>query len=58
MCSGHEPHEPHPSPRTAWRNFRESDLPLPRRLRVAAANELWKVRHRQSCCGHYGQPGC
>ncbi|MDR0357838.1 MAG: hypothetical protein LBJ87_00015 [bacterium] len=55
MCSEHQPH---PSPRTAWRIFRDSDLPLPTRLRVAAANELWKVRHRQTCCGHYGQPGC
>lgn len=55
MCSEHEPHG---SPRTAWRIFRDSDLPLPARIRVAAANQWWKVRHRQGCCGHYGQPGC
>jgi hypothetical protein len=56
MCGGH--HGPRGNLRSTWRNFRDSDLPLLSRVRVTAANEWWKVRHRRRCCGHYGQPGC
>jgi hypothetical protein len=56
MCNGHE--APRPSRSSAWRNITTSDLPLPQRLRLVVANSWWKARHRQSCCGHYGEPGC
>jgi hypothetical protein len=57
MCS--ESHgSPRQGPRYAWRNLRDSELPLPRRLWTFAGNSWWKVSHGQSCCGHYGQPGC
>jgi hypothetical protein len=41
-----------------WRNLTDGDLPLPRRLRLIVGNSWWKVRSRQGCCGHYGEPGC
>lgn len=40
-------------------NFRESELPLHRKLSVAAANYWRKVKGGgQECCGNPGQPGC
>ncbi len=39
-------------------NWRESDLPFFQKLKVAARNEMIKVRTRQQCCGHPGEPGC
>ncbi|MBO0685612.1 MAG: hypothetical protein J2P28_16935 [Actinobacteria bacterium] len=56
MCASHQP--PRPSPRTAWKNFRDSDLPIPQRLARLASNNWWKVSHGEGCCGHYGEPGC
>jgi hypothetical protein len=53
-----DPHE-HGDPLTAWRLFRESELPLARRLGVAAANLLRRaVRSPHDCCGRPGEPGC
>lgn len=55
MCSS----EPSPSsPSTALRNWRDSDLPFWRKLRVALRNEWKKIRTRQTCCGNHGEPGC
>jgi hypothetical protein len=31
---------------------------LPERLGRIAANNWLKVRRREACCGHYGEPGC
>jgi hypothetical protein len=28
------------------------------RVRKIVGNVLIKVRKRQACCGHYGDPGC
>jgi hypothetical protein len=56
MCAGHE--RPRQGPRSALANFRRSDLGLGERLRVTAQNFLRRARYRQSCCGHYGEPGC
>jgi hypothetical protein len=39
-------------------NIRQSELPLPRRVAVAARNIARRVTLRQTCCGHRGQPGC
>ncbi|HEY7201258.1 MAG TPA: hypothetical protein VIC57_13635 [Candidatus Dormibacteraeota bacterium] len=57
MCDGHE-HRPRPSPRSAWQNLSAGDMPLPRRLQRIAVNSWLKARHRQSCCGNHGEPGC
>jgi hypothetical protein len=56
MCDGS--HEHGPNPRSSWRNLTTGDMPISRRLRLAVANTWSKVRHRQQCCGHYGEPGC
>jgi len=40
------------------RNFRASDIPLPRRLAVTARNLSQRVALRRVCCGHDGEPGC
>ncbi|TMC79353.1 MAG: hypothetical protein E6J15_01045 [Chloroflexi bacterium] len=39
-------------------NFRASEIPLPRRLVVAARNLARRAVLRQGCCGHDGEPGC
>jgi hypothetical protein len=38
-------------------NFR-GPLPWSDKLRLAARNTWLKVRTRQACCGHPGEPGC
>jgi len=57
MCAGSQ-QPPRPSLRAGWRNFAESDLPVWDRLRLLWSNSARKARLRQSCCGHYGEPGC
>lgn len=47
-----------PSAGDSWRNWRDSELPLLERLRVAIRNNTRKVRRGHSCCGHHGEPGC
>ena len=33
-------------------------MPLHKKLRLVFRNNLIKIRKRQSCCDHYGEPGC
>ncbi|MFH1003568.1 MAG: hypothetical protein V1780_05425 [Chloroflexota bacterium] len=33
-------------------------LPLRRKLWLVLRNTFIKLRRRQSCCGHPGEPGC
>jgi hypothetical protein len=40
------------------RNFRSSEIPLPRRLVITARNLARRIALRQGCCGHDGEPGC
>ncbi len=47
-----------PSPRAIFTNWREYDAPFQTKLRLALRNTWIKVRHRQSCCGNGGEPGC
>lgn len=47
-----------PDPSDLVRNWRESSLPLPEKIRLAVRNNLIKVRSGSSCCGHPGEPGC
>jgi hypothetical protein len=39
-------------------NWDRSDLPLPRRVQVAARNLALRLVRRETCCGHDGEPGC
>jgi hypothetical protein len=39
-------------------NWTGYDAPFATKLRLAVSNMAIKVRHRQSCCGHHGEPGC
>ena len=39
-------------------NWASYDAPLTAKLRMAASNTFIKLRKRQACCGHPGQPGC
>lgn len=41
-----------------FRNLRAGDYSLVERVRRVVANNLRKVVRRQTCCGHYGDPGC
>ena len=41
----------------ARRNWRQP-MPLGRKLHLAFRNIGIKIRKRQTCCGHYGEPGC
>ena len=54
MCSN--PREP--TADAFVRNWRESELPLLPRLWVALRNTARKAFNLQTCCGHYGEPGC
>lgn len=46
-----------PTPSAFIRNLRQP-MPLGRKLRLVARNEWIKIRRHQTCCGHYGEPGC
>jgi hypothetical protein len=39
-------------------NFRDYDAPLATKIRMVLRNNAIKLRTRQSCCGHPGEPGC
>jgi hypothetical protein len=47
-----------PSLRASWQNFWQSDMPFVARCQVAFKNNAIKMRTRQNCCGHPGEPGC
>ena len=42
----------------SWRIWRESDLPLAKKIRLGFKNQFIKVRTLKDCCGNYGEPGC
>jgi hypothetical protein len=49
----------HGDPVTAWGLFWTSDLPVHRRLAVAARNVIRRVTTPpRDCCGRPGEPGC
>ena len=39
-------------------NWASYEAPVAAKLRMAASHTFIKLRHRQGCCGHHGQPGC
>jgi hypothetical protein len=61
MCSAHDgdhtPEESQPTPSALWANLRQPG-PLVWKIRRTLVNTATKVVHRQSCCGHDGEPGC
>lgn len=54
----HRHHHPHGDMQAARENWRGSNLPLIQKLIIAAGNTWIKIRSRQPCCGHPGEPGC
>ena len=46
-----------PSMRTVFTNMKVK-MPLRRKLYLLVRNNWIKIRTRQSCCGHLGEPGC
>lgn len=48
---------PAPSLRASWNNLKQPG-PLGWKVRRTLANNMTKLLHRQSCCGHPGEPGC
>ncbi len=47
-----------PSLGAFFTNWRESQLPVHKKLALTFRNNWIKLRKRQSCCGHLGEPGC
>ena len=47
-----------PSFRVTLANFKDYDAPFATKVKMAAANNLKKLRTKSNCCGNHGQPGC
>ncbi|HEX2172004.1 MAG TPA: hypothetical protein VHL09_06120 [Dehalococcoidia bacterium] len=56
--SGPSPRDRARGLRATWENLQSAPYALPDKLRLFARNNLIKLRTRQSCCGHRGEPGC
>ena len=54
---GEEP-RPKPNPSALLSNWTTYDAPFATKVRLAASNTFLKLRKRQACCGHHGEPGC
>ena len=52
MCSSEQS-----SPSAAWRNLRKP-MPIGEKMRLVARNTAIKIKTKQQCCGHPGEPGC
>jgi hypothetical protein len=52
MCSGQQQ-----TPSAALENLRVP-MPLGRKLKLISRNVGIRIVHRQTCCGHPGEPGC
>ncbi|MFH0914182.1 MAG: hypothetical protein V1849_02695 [Chloroflexota bacterium] len=42
---------------TFWKNL-TAPMPFGRKLYLVFRNTFIKIRKRQNCCGHPGEPGC
>jgi hypothetical protein len=47
-----------PSLRDAFENWRYSDAPFFKKVRLTAKNEWRKLRTLKDCCGNIDEPGC
>lgn len=54
---GGAPTQPYGTPSAAWRNLTQP-MPLKRKTRLLVRNIRIRVKTRQQCCGHSGEPGC
>jgi len=54
---GSSPARKCPSIRVAFTNMKVK-MPLRRKLYLLFRNNWIKIRTRQDCCGHLGEPGC
>ena len=54
----HHHGHPHGDMRAARNNWRSSSLPFIQKLKIAGGNTWIKIRNRQPCCDHPGEPGC
>lgn len=54
---GSSSHKRRPSLRVAFTNMKVK-MPLRRKLYLLFRNNWIKIRTRQDCCGHFGEPGC
>ncbi|MFP3868217.1 MAG: hypothetical protein ACLFUU_08655 [Desulfobacteraceae bacterium] len=48
---------PRPSPKAFFTNL-QGPLPWSTKLRLLWRNNWLKIKTRQNCCGHHGEPGC
>ncbi len=53
MCEGHD----HGTPGGYMANLRKP-MPLGRKLYLIVRNMWLRLARRDTCCGHYGEPGC
>ena len=58
MSQPEEEPRPQSGPGAMISNWASYDAPFGVKLRMAVSNTLVKLRTRQGCCGHHGQPGC
>jgi hypothetical protein len=42
----------------SWFNNMSAPMPWHRKIRLLLRNFYTKIRYRQDCCGHPGEPGC
>jgi hypothetical protein len=42
----------------SWFNNMSVPMPVHKKLWLILRNFSIKIRHRQNCCGHPGEPGC
>jgi len=58
MCATNGGPPNRPSLRAFFTNWRESKLPVHKKLALTFRNNWIKLRTRRDCCGHLGEPGC
>lgn len=46
-----------PEPGAFWRNLRQP-MPLSKKIKLLFSNLWRRVKLRQNCCDHPGEPGC
>jgi hypothetical protein len=54
---GHGDHRRRPSIRDFFTNL-SGPMPIKDKIRLLLRNNFIKIKNRQDCCGHPGEPGC
>lgn len=51
-----------PSPKTSlkaiFNNWKESDAPFQKKIKMVFKNNWLKIKRGKNCCGNYGEVGC